>query len=490
MSYYFISIGGSGAKILEALIYLTVAGILPGNDNLNLIALDPDENNGNLNRAVTAMKNFEQFQNANVGNNTPLFKNKISILTPIPFNPLPRANDKLDDVMNANIIATRPVGQLYRALYSNKERQTQLNEGFRGHPSIGAAVLAKEYNDHNPQWLKLKNQINGELGNRHNSVKIFLAGSIFGGTGAAGLPTMAQLLRNAFGNQVSIGGILLLPYFTFTANDSVDADDIFAKSENFLTNSKAALKYYAQEPSNFDFMYFLGDNSPVSADFSKGGSSQKNNAHIVDLYGALAAVDFFNQSPKPAVVYKNICRQDSGEFKWNDFQNLAADFKQRFIQFSRFVLTYVQLVKPILDNPPPPPTIILSKPIFFNSSPPTWYKDIVYGNEEIDAANDTVMSFNNFAAAYCNWLKQLENLSGRRSVLLINPTAFDVTKEDDRLQISIDPQKFNLLDPTTNPQSVLTLDKISSKLSDKPAGKLNAQGFGKLLRHIYDACSV
>lgn len=98
------------------------------------------------------------------------------------------------------------------------------------------------------------------------------------------------------------------------------------------------------------------------------------------------------------------------------------------------------------------------------------------------------MSFNNCAAAYCNWLKQLENLSGGRSVSLINPTAFDVTKEDDCLQISVDPQKFNLLDPTTNSKNVLTFDKISSKLSDKPAGNLNAQGFGKLLRHIYDAC--
>ncbi len=72
MSCYFISIGGSGAKILESLIHLTAAGILPGNEDLNVIALDPDTGNSNLGRTKSTLSFFQKFQDAEVGAGTDL----------------------------------------------------------------------------------------------------------------------------------------------------------------------------------------------------------------------------------------------------------------------------------------------------------------------------------------------------------------------------------------------------------------------------------
>ena len=98
MSFYFISIGGTGAKVMESLIHLCIAGILPENERIFISAIDPDVGNGNLERTSTALNNFEVFQRLSVGNDTNLFKNKVSIVRPFPWNPT--GTDKtLDDLI-------------------------------------------------------------------------------------------------------------------------------------------------------------------------------------------------------------------------------------------------------------------------------------------------------------------------------------------------------------------------------------------------------
>lgn len=506
MSYYFISVGGTGAKILEALTHLTVAGVLPGDKELNVIALDPDTGNGNLERTKSILEQVEQFQNAQLGAGTSLFKNKLNVWQPLPFNPLPTIDgknaDNLDQVMSAVIIGNQTLGQLYKVLYSNKERQTSLDVGFRGHPSIGAAVLAKQY-IHSAQWSNLKNQIDNEIGHGAADLKVFLAGSIFGGTGAAGIPTIAHLLRQKFKNNISIGGVFMLPYFMFRPEG--DEEGIFAKSENFLTNTKAALKYYSQGDKDFDEMYFLGDNAVVNSTFSIGGPQQENKAHIVDLYGALAAVDFFGKAPASAdgtdrvVNYNYTCRNNSVEFVWQDLQDLAPDFKKLFIQFCRFVLTYVQFIKPTLDNPPVVDKGIVFTNLKWGGRPENpWYEPIAY-NEDLsinylEPDSKKIENFNKYIITYCTWLKQLETVAPQgsvpngRTVSLINPNVFDVvTDKQGHSHIFVHADRFNLCDPTENGNG-LTLDAISQKLYNTHNINPNAQGFGKLLRHVYDSC--
>ena len=71
----------------------------------------------------------------------------------------------------------------FEVLYSEKERTTQLHEGFRGHPSIGAAVMAQTVLGGGEPWKTFNSKVA-----KDPNPKIFLAGSIFGGTGASGLP--------------------------------------------------------------------------------------------------------------------------------------------------------------------------------------------------------------------------------------------------------------------------------------------------------------
>ena len=105
---------------------------------------------------------------------------------------------------------------LFEVLYSEKERDTELDKGFRGHPSIGASVMAQTVLGNAEPWKTFRDLVNADM-----NPKVFLAGSIFGGTGASGFPTIAKLIKNelkAVKVKTQIGGALVLPYFTFIAD--------------------------------------------------------------------------------------------------------------------------------------------------------------------------------------------------------------------------------------------------------------------------------
>ncbi len=464
MSYYFVSIGGTGAKVMESLTHLCIAGLLPSDERVYIAAIDPDVGNGNLERTSTALNNFAEFQNFSVGNDTPLFKNKISIVRPFPWNPT--GHDKtLDDLTEFHHHRGTPVGKLYEVLYTRRERSTTLNEGFRGHPSIGAAVLAKNFDDRT-NTTTLTAQIEKTIG-EGDSVKIFLAGSVFGGTGAAGLPTVARLLRNNlvdYAGRISIGGVLILPYFSFTPTDV--KDELFARSENFLPNTKAALKYYAERENLFDATYFIGDSvmTPVG-EFSVGSANQRNEAHVVELYAALAAVDFFARPINAPKIFKYICHHERDKFSWSDFPASS----ERFVQFARFIFAYVHLVKPVLAD-------LVSGNERAYKYP--WFVDLLDG---VKVTEPDVVNFNFYVEAFAAWLKQIETLNGRE-IFLIDSSMFETNPA--RL---VDKKLFATLDGLN---SALTLHEVWYRLTEPFKLDTTVRGFGRFLRRLYDCCAA
>lgn len=460
MSYYFISIGGTGAKVMESLTHLCIAGLLPENERLFIAAIDPDVGNGNLERTSTALNNFAAFQNFSVGNDTPLFKNKISIVRPFPWNPT--GHDKNLDDLTEFYQHRNGVGKLYAALYTERERSTTLNEGFRGHPSIGAAVLAKNFSD----GAKLTAQIEKTV-SEGDTAKIFLAGSVFGGTGAAGLPTVARLLRNNladYADRISIGGVLILPYFSFTPDENFD--ELFARSENFLPNTKAALKFYSERENLFDATYFVGDSMMTAVkEFSVGSANQRNEAHVVELYAALAAADFFARPINARKVFKYICRHEQNKFSWDDFPAS----RENFVQFARFIFAYVHLVKPVLNDLVSGEEKIYKYP---------WFADLLDG---VKVTEPDVVNFNFYAEAFAAWLKQIETLNGRE-VFLINLALFEANPAK-----IVDKKLFAACDGI---QSKLTLHEVWYRLNEPMKFDSTVKGFGKFLRRLYEACAA
>ena len=94
-------------------------------------------------------------------------------------------------------------------------------------------------------WAELINDIQADCANG-DVPRIHLFGSIFGGTGSSGLPTLGTLLsRELKGvrSSVQITASVLLPYFDF---DIPDDDDIYAEAKNFTLNTDAALQYMSR----------------------------------------------------------------------------------------------------------------------------------------------------------------------------------------------------------------------------------------------------
>ena len=360
MGYYAIGIGGTGSKCLEALIHLAAAGMMPNKkEELYVLFVDPDKANGSLERAVKTLECYKTFFNNPQLAQPHLLQTKIdSDITPI-FSPFDDGDDdkpQLEKFFNyAGLkLADDGAADLFEVLYSERERTTQLHEGFRGHPSIGAAVMAQTVLGGDEPWKTFRGKVA-----KDPAPKIFLAGSIFGGTGASGFPTIAKLIKSALDVKpisAQIGGALILPYFTFI--DDGDAE-LKAKAEHFLMNTQAALEYYQRSNKDlvYNAIYLIGDDSQVQLkNFSLGGKAQQNAQHFVELYAALAAIHFFRNDSTAdgadgAAQYFRLDRSNN-PLKWADLPdgNGGVEIQSKLRSLYRFSVAYLDVYKPMLDH--------------------------------------------------------------------------------------------------------------------------------------------
>ena len=235
---YSAGIGGTGSKCIEALTHLAAAGMISEGE-LYVLFIDPDTANGNLERAQHTLQQYIDCKNSLSLGNIDFLKTKIVRAKPDVWSPFgDETQPTLSNFFRYDVLKSRKpeAAHIFDVLYSRAERETTLEKGFRGHPSIGAAVLAKAVRlGESEPWQTFRNRI-AQDGKSGIGAKIFLFGSIFGGTGSSGFPTIARLICNeleAIGREhVKLGGALLLPYFSFTP-DTRD-DELKASSENFL----------------------------------------------------------------------------------------------------------------------------------------------------------------------------------------------------------------------------------------------------------------
>lgn len=166
-------------------------------------------------------------------------------------------------------------------------------------------------------------------------IKIFIIGSIFGGTGASSLPTISRYLRKKlFGNsdnklvgeQLQIGGCMVLPYFSFSRDDLTDKlfyeNDIEIEADKFATKTQAALEYYKYIDGDanhniFDNLYIIGhDGADIRGAYETAGNQQRNLPHIVEFYSAMSCVSFFESKIGEKGNY--FATVSEGKISWSD----------------------------------------------------------------------------------------------------------------------------------------------------------------------------
>jgi hypothetical protein len=181
--------------------------------------------------------------------------------------------------------------------------------------------------------------------------RVFIFGSVFGGTGASSIPVIPVALQdfvkirsggksNIDLSKVKFGATLLTEYFSFKKPDmkqmEAKKDSIVADSSFFPLNSQAALQFYQNDPTvkkTYKRLYHIGwpiESKPIGGDKKDdktitGGANQKNPCHITELLCACAAYDFFTRKDgfdlaQAEYVYKAV------EFDKNSFNFDFKDF--------------------------------------------------------------------------------------------------------------------------------------------------------------------
>ncbi len=355
MSLYIVAIGGTGARCVEAIAHLAAAGLFD-KERIQVLFIDPDESNGNLTRTRETLKTYQDCRRVMTENGTvtPWVQTPMESLEVwSPFHG--SINKSLGAYFNYESYQfnTPALGHLFDVLYTKGEREADLDVGFRGRPAIGSAIMSQVKLDNASQepWRSLIQDIEQEI-NFGKFPRVFLCGSIFGGTGASGFPTIGRLLKNKLEragvrDRVRLGGLLMLPYFQFSVPAEEDPGAIYARPEQFLLNTEAALRYYQAQPI-FDTIYLLGDQEPASVEqFSIGKNTQKNNPHFIEMYAALAARHFLlNDQIEPVVL---LSRRDDQQVTWDDIPD-KAQVKASLANTVRFAFLWVANISPELNR--------------------------------------------------------------------------------------------------------------------------------------------
>jgi hypothetical protein len=364
-----IGVGGAGTKSLEAFLYLMAAGV-GIDDEVRIGIVDQDQTNGSGNAAEKTIADYIQLRRTLRSQSGDYLGASALLSGAIQYDPAKSkwcpavSNDEtLSKLLGYPTEQDENLRDLFGSLFepSARELGLPLNEGFRGRPFLGAAVMthrARQAIDANEGlWGDIKQLIEDQ---QVSDVHCVLVGSIFGGTGASGIPTIAKQLRDmpaAKGKKVRISAVLLLPYFSYAdegTGKSPGADDgngkVSARSAESLSRAGNALRYYGEIVREdvvplFDTAYLVGWQPAVQLQHpSDGGPDQKNPPMIVELLAGLGISRLLSLDGEAATRsgFSLLGRSEKNSFSWADLPELASGgrARERLRQFTRFCLAY------------------------------------------------------------------------------------------------------------------------------------------------------
>jgi len=498
---YLIGIGGTGSKCVESFLHLAACG-LGSKEEIWMGLVDQDESNGNLRRTRDLIVLYEKLfaslrTNDSNLNNCDLFSTGIKATANKSWCPLPKGSKQFKDHFHYNLISEEQKN-VFETLFEKEKRELTLEVGFRGWPSIGAAVFLSKISAEESFWKNIFESI--KKAKEGQEVRIFLIASIFGGTGAAGFPNIARLIREKIEKMTNsrdsfrnlyISGALLLPYFSYPSESEMERA---AKSDAFLENAQGALKYYSnlvnmKNNRLFDSIYLLGWNPLINLNyFETGGNDQENTPLAPEFFAALAASHFFNTDEIKKGFY--ISARDKKEIiGWNALplinEKKSGEIRERMGQLIRFAFAYLSAYSSYLKEDK-------SSEI----SGHTWYKKLIT-KQKIDLYNNNIQTDLERLDRYCiHLLEWIASISySTKGFKLVSAESFSsIPERIGKGMVKIkDINNFNrnefdrLIHPLESPS--LPLHEIYTRLQTYK-NIYERRGIGLLCGALYDLCKV
>lgn len=306
MSKLFIfAIGGTGERVLRSMTMLLAAGV-PSFNNYDVypIIIDYDADNADKKRTRNTLDVYRRINRlgfakhpvANMSekdtNRGQFFGCPIKELNGLnkfvldfnPGNSNLKFRDKIEyDLIKGDMVNTKA---LLESLYDTSDDPTtelnlDLRVGFKGNPNIGSVIFHK---------LAERSEYQSFVSNYHKNQgdRVVIIGSLFGGTGASGIPVLVQQIKTDI-EDVDMAALMIQPYFApeITPGGAVNA-------HLFDSKTKAALNFYDASglKDKLSAIYHIGDSYPTVIPYSEGGNTQKNNANPVEFIAALAIEHF------------------------------------------------------------------------------------------------------------------------------------------------------------------------------------------------------
>lgn len=369
-----IGIGGTGAKVVESALTLFTAGFGPEKVHVGLI--DQDRANGNVNRTQSRLTNLQRFQQLwSRGRSSSWIdwaggKERAdgidfgAVQVEQLFGDRALWCPESDDLSLASILGrdlTPQQRDLFDLLFmaNEHEQHLMLGEGYRGRAHVGAAALIAAMLDEENNLIERIGEIMSAA-QSGQEVRIFLVGSAFGGTGAAGFPTLARELNRLRtsaefknGDLVSIGGALMLPYFGFSRPEREGQPAV--TTDELLPKARLALEYYGrlfETEKTFDRFYVTGWNPFFDLGYHQAGNYEQRNPPLLpELFAATAAIDFLSRGTpgaKPDQVPVMLSARSEQGVRWSDFP--LPDMEQKLGQLLRFSAYWTYIVEPLLGS--------------------------------------------------------------------------------------------------------------------------------------------
>lgn len=355
---YLIGVGGSGSKCVEAALHLCAAGLGPtSSSDLWLGMVDADEDNGNVDRTTRVLGLYKELREMLAGPKpSGLLKHNVLTAAGQPtWSPVPKGKHNLFDVFEHNLMQP-DTALLMDCLYTTQsEQKLVLHGGFRGRPSIGAAVVLAQTLNASPFWKDIQDAI--VAAGEGEEVRLFLVGSVFGGTGAAALPSLTRKLRqlvkqSRLTNRVKIGAALMLPYFRFSPPS--DPGAFAARSDAFLMQAQGALRYYHalfRDDPIFDSFFVIGWPELAALPTTAPDSLDQCNPPLLpEMLASLAALRFFSWEEWPSDRLFHLGLPEDGVIGWEDIPAIAEDGKigDRLGQLVRWAVAFHFVYAPCL----------------------------------------------------------------------------------------------------------------------------------------------
>lgn len=423
-SYNLILLGGTGARCGEIFVYMCANGYFDC-DVVHILYIDSDRENGNGEMFRAVVKQYQACRERYALKNSPIpyfFKPKIHLTEQTPVGGLSHFKDLAAPSQNG-VGQVNSAEALMRALYSDEEMEMKISDGFFAHPNVGAALFAANMDAVMGDFLRI---IQAERDTK--DVKVFLVGSLFGGTGASALPTISKYLKKKLhvdsGNKLidehlKIGVCMVLPYFVFARDgwkagmSQSSGGDAQIEAEKFATKTKSALEYYKYINSDpdgavFDSLYILGhDGEDVRGVYATAGSEQRNLPHIVEMYGAMAGVHFFkDDSGSGQHYFATVGKKTIG---WTDIYKNTRGFFSFFIMMRFAIVMKSLILEELFDYQKQNKLKKKARNI-------PWYYDFLNGKDQsVDMQEDQLYhkfeDISYFCDSYIRWFSEL-SLSG------------------------------------------------------------------------------